>query len=103
MGETDCGGKLGLVLMVGAMVRKSLIKYSIDGRGCVPSVLFGLRSNYGRLLKVMAPSFKTSISPVFWKFYKQILLAFKVTFPGGSQSLSQIPRLGNLLWVLELS
>ena len=44
-----------------------------------------------------------SVSPVLWKFYKQILLAFKVTFPGGSQSLSQIPRLGNLLWILELS
>ena len=47
MGETDCGGKLGLVLMVGAMVRKSLIKYSIDGRGCVPSLLFNLTPNYG--------------------------------------------------------
>ena len=28
---------------------------------------------------------------------------FKVKLPGGSQSLCQIPRLGNLLWVLELS
>ena len=55
------------------------------------------------LLKVMAPSFKKSIFPVLWKFYKQILLVFKVTFPGASQSLSQIPRLGNPLWVLELS
>ena len=31
----------------------------------------------------------------------QIPLAFKVKFPGGSQSLCQIPRLGNLLWALE--
>ena len=30
-------------------------------------------------------------------------MASKVKFPGGSQSLCQIPRLGNLLWVLELS
>ena len=43
-----------------------------------------------------------SVSPVLWKFYNQIPLASKVKFPGGSQSLSQIPRLGNLLWVLEL-
>ena len=38
-----------------------------------------------------------------WKFCNQIPLASKVKFPGGSQSLCQIPRLGNLLWVLELS
>ena len=30
-------------------------------------------------------------------------MAYKVKFPGDSQSLCQIPRLGNLLWVLELS
>ena len=44
-----------------------------------------------------------SVSPVLWKFYNQIPLASKVKFPGDSQSLCQIPRLGNLLWVLELS
>ena len=27
----------------------------------------------------------------------------KVKFPGSSQSLCRMPRLGNLLWVLELS
>ena len=32
----------------------------------------------------------------------QIPLAFKVKSLGGSQSLCQIPRLGNLLWALEL-
>ena len=31
----------------------------------------------------------------------EIPLAFKIKFPGGSQSLYQIPRLGNLLWALE--
>ena len=40
--------------------------------------------------------------PVLQKFCKQIPLAFKVKFPGGSQSLCQISRLGNLLWALEL-
>ena len=43
-----------------------------------------------------------SVSPVLCKFYNQIPLPSKVKFPGGSQSLCQIHRLGNLLWVLEL-
>ena len=44
-----------------------------------------------------------SVSPVLWKFCDQIPLASKIKFPAGSQSLCQIPRLGNLLWVLKLS
>ena len=47
-------------------------------------------------------AFEESVSPVLWKFGNQILLASKVKFPGGSQSLFQIPRLGNMLWGLEL-
>ena len=46
MGETD-RGKLGLVLMGGAMFSKSLIQFSVDGWSCVPSLLFDLRPNYG--------------------------------------------------------
>ena len=38
MGETE--GKLGLVLTDGAMLSKSLIQFSVDGQGCVPSLLF---------------------------------------------------------------
>ena len=30
-----------------AMLSKSLIQISVDGRGCVPSLLFDLRPNYG--------------------------------------------------------
>ena len=44
-----------------------------------------------------------SVSPVLWQFCNQIPLASKVKFPGSSQSLYQIPRLENLLWVLEIS
>ena len=44
-----------------------------------------------------------SVSPVLCKFCNQIPLAAEVKFPRGSQSLAQIPSLGNLLWVLELS
>ena len=40
--------------------------------------------------------------PSLWKFYHQIPLAFKIIFPGSSQSLCQIPRLENLLGALEL-
>ena len=38
-------GKLGLVLMGGAMLSKSLIQFSVDGRGCVPSLFFDLGPN----------------------------------------------------------
>ena len=40
-------GKLGLVLLGGTMLSKCLIQFSVDGRGCVPSLLFDLRPNYG--------------------------------------------------------
>ena len=40
-------GKLGLVLMGRAMLSKSFIQFSVDGWGCVPSLLFDLRPNYG--------------------------------------------------------
>ena len=33
--------------MGGAMLSKSLIQFSVDGWGCVPSLLFDLRPNYG--------------------------------------------------------
>ena len=39
-------GKLGLVLLGGAIVSKSLIQFSVDGWGSVPSLLFDLRPNY---------------------------------------------------------
>ena len=41
-------GKLGLVLMGGAMLSKSLIQFSVDELGCVPSLLFDLRPKYDR-------------------------------------------------------
>ena len=44
-----------------------------------------------------------SVYPVLYKFCNQIQLVSKVKFHGCSQSICQIPRLGNLLWVLELS
>ena len=46
MGETV--GDTGLVLMGRAMLSKSLIQFSVDGQGCVPSLFFDLRPNYGQ-------------------------------------------------------
>ena len=45
MGETV--GNNCLVLMEGVMLSTSLIQFSVDGQGCVPSLLFDLRPNYG--------------------------------------------------------
>ena len=41
-------GETGSCLMDGAMLSKSLIQFSVEGWGCVPSLLFDLRPNYGR-------------------------------------------------------
>ena len=40
-------GKQGLVLLGRAMLSKSLIQFPVDGQGCIPSLLFDLRLNYG--------------------------------------------------------
>ena len=47
-GERLTEGETGLVLMGGAMLCKSLIQFSVDGQGCVPSLLYVLRPNCGR-------------------------------------------------------
>ena len=38
---------LGLILMGRTMLSKSLMQFSVDWQGCVPSLLFGLRPIYG--------------------------------------------------------
>ena len=40
-------GKPGLAPMGEAMLSKSLIQFFVEGWGCVPSLLFDLRPNYG--------------------------------------------------------
>ena len=38
--------------MGGAMLSQSFVQFSVDGRGCVPSLLFDLRPNYGGLKEI---------------------------------------------------
>ena len=52
-------GKLGLVLMGGAMLSKSLIQFSVDGWGCLSSLLFGLSQTMVEVMKTMG-TFKRS-------------------------------------------
>ena len=70
------------------------------------SVFYGVTVPFSWVLMLtsfcLCPS-RVSVSPVLWKFCNQILPAFRVKFPGGLQSLCWIPRLGNLLFTLELS
>ena len=141
------------------MLSKYLIQFSVEGWGCVPSLYFGLRPNCGRVMEVMATSFKRTyartvvliapdptaghcqpitlletpihsqasllwchcsflLSPgahnVLFVASKSLFLqscgssvmkshwSSKSNFPGGSQSLCQIRKLGNLLQALEL-
>ena len=58
MGETE--GEPGLVLMGRAMFSKSLIQFSVDGRGCVPFLLFDLRPNCVEVMKIMVTSITSS-------------------------------------------
>ena len=70
------------------------------GQSLVGSLLLSPGSCF---VKGFVSALQESVFPVLWKYCNQIPLASKVKFPGDSQSLCQIPRLENLLWVLELS
>ena len=51
--------------MGGAMLSKSLIQFSVDRQGCVPSLLFGLRSNYDGVMKVILTSLKRTCALLY--------------------------------------
>ena len=53
-------GELGLVLMGGAMLSKSLIQFSVDGWSCVPSLLFTWGQTVVEVMKIMVTSFRRS-------------------------------------------
>ena len=50
------------------MLSKSLIQFSVDGQGCVPSLLLDLRPNYGggNEDKAMAPHSSTLAWKIPW-------------------------------------
>ena len=58
MGETWLRGKLGLVLMDGAMLSKSPVQFSVDGWVCAPSLLFTWGQTMMEVMKTMVTSFK---------------------------------------------
>ena len=58
MGETE--RKLNVVLVGRAMLSKSLIQFSVDGQGYVPSLLCDLRPSYSGGTEDNGTSFKRS-------------------------------------------
>ena len=77
-GREHLWGKLGFVLMGGAMFSESLIQYSADRCDWVPSLLFSLRPNFQPMPPPETPEdSKASLA--------QSPMASKVKFPGGSQ------------------
>ena len=120
-------GKTGSCSDGQAMLSKSLIQFSVDGWGCClawgqivdPHLYWRLLDTHREIWlsllwghfpfllascahKILFVVLQESVSSVLWNFCNQISLASKVKFPGGSQTLWQISRLGNPLWVLEL-
>ena len=59
------------------MLGKSLIQLSVDGWGCVPSMLFDLRPNFGGVNEDKGPlcALQESVSPVLCKFSMVGLMA----------------------------
>ena len=53
-------GKLGFVLMGGAMLSKTLIQFSVDGWSCILSLLFTWYQTMVKVMKITATSFKRS-------------------------------------------
>ena len=60
-------GKLGLVLMGGAILSKSLIQFSVDGWSCVPSLLFTRGQTIVEVMKIMV-TFKRSHTCIIYMY-----------------------------------
>ena len=127
MGETDCGGSWVLFWWAGPCSVNLQPDFLLMGRAVFPPCCLAwvqtadpglhwrrldthgqvwLRLLWGHSSFLQAPGVhKVLFMPsknLFPQSCNKIPLASKVKFPGGSQSLCQSPRLGNLLWVLEL-
>ena len=60
MGETDWQGNWVLFWWTWTMFSKSLIQFSVDEWGCVPSLLFTLGQTVVKIIKIMVTSFERS-------------------------------------------
>ena len=104
---------LGLLLPVSLILRQATADPHLCWRLLAQSFVGCLLLSPGsQCTQVLFLPSRVSVSSVLWKFHNHIPLTFKVKFPAGrggvavgrvSQSLCWIPRLGNLLWALELS
>ena len=93
-------GKLGFVLMGRAMLSKSVIQFSVDGWGCVPSLLFPwgqtMTSLVAQTVKHLPTMWDTWIQSLGWEDLLEkereihsSILAWKIPWmeePGGLQS-----------------
>ena len=59
-GRDWLGGKLGLVLMGGAILSKSLNQFSVDGQGCFPPCCLIWSQTMVEVMKIKATSFRRS-------------------------------------------
>ena len=87
-------GKLGLVLMPGAMLSKSFIQFSVDGWSCVPSLLFTWDQTMVEVMKIMATSFKRTHACT-----ATLSAPNPAAGPHQPRALSEAPRHSRQVWV----
>ena len=94
------------------MLNKSLIQFSVDGQGCVPSLLFDLRPNYGggnedngELLQKVLCIHRHTQCPIFSPFHavhgilkERILKWFSIPF-SVDHILLEFSTMTHLSWV----
>ena len=89
---------LRLVLMGGAILSKFSVQFSVDGWGCVPSLLFGLRPNYGELMRtVTGNSFKRTCIQCSWCHSRPLSTHTSLETPGRSLASLAQSLVGTLL------
>ena len=57
-------GEIGLYLIDRALLSKSLVQFSVDGWGCVPSLLFTWGQTMVEVVKIIATSFRRACAGI---------------------------------------
>ena len=104
MEGTGSGGNWVLLWWAEAVLNKSLVQFSADGRCCVPSLLLGLKPAYGGAMVVMATSFQKNLRHHAW--FPGLLYSVALTLRQGTVDTHLRQRLldthrqvcFNLLW-----